>query len=155
MFATRQGMARLTAALFAFAVAALVAVAVACGGGSGGSNNNPTGPSGGGTTQPTITITAGGVDPREINIRSGQTVLFVNNDSRPHQMLTTPHLRHDDCPPINNVDTLAPGASRMTGGMTVSRICGYHDHMNPEDNRFRGQINVDTSEGPAPGYIRP
>lgn len=141
----------------AFSLAAGVALTMwACGGGDGG-GGGPTTPSpgGGAPTQPTITITANGVDPSVITIRSGQAVLFVNNDSRPHQMFTTPHLRHDDCPPINSVDLLAPGASRMTAGMTVSRVCGFHDHLNPDDNRFRGQINVDTSEGPAPGYIRP
>jgi plastocyanin len=126
----------------------------ACG---GGDSSSPTGPSGGtgGTSQPTVTLTANGVDPKEINIRSGQTVRFVNNDSRTHEMLTTPHLLHTDCPAINAVGSLAAGASKMTDALNVVRICGYHDHMNPDDQRFRGQINVDTSEGPAPGYIRP
>ncbi|MGH9314675.1 MAG: hypothetical protein ACRD09_09335 [Vicinamibacterales bacterium] len=140
---------------YASSVAVAAALTVwACG---GGGSSSPTGPSGGsgGTTQPTIRITANGVDPKEITIRSGQTVLFVNNDGRTREMLTTPHLFHTDCPAINAVGNLAAGASRMTEALNVVRICGYHDHLNPDDQRFRGQINVDTTEGPAPGYIRP
>jgi hypothetical protein len=31
------------------------------------------------------------------------------------------------------------------------RGCGFHDHMNPDDNRFRGQVLVGLGAGdPAP-----
>lgn len=136
--------------------AAAALTALACGGGGGG-GGNPTTPSpgGGSSSQLTITITANGVDPKVLSIRAGQRVKFVNNDSRTHQMLTTPHLVHTDCPPINDVGTLTAGAERMTGDLNAVRICGYHDHQNPDDQKFRGTINVDTNEGPPPGYVRP
>jgi plastocyanin len=129
---------------------------LACGGGGGGSSS-PTSPSpgGGSSAQPTITITANGVDPKVLDIRTGQRVRFVNSDGRTHEIYTTPHGAHTDCPAINAVGTLAAGADRMTNPLETARICGYHDHQNPDDQKFRGQINVDTSEGPAPGYIRP
>jgi plastocyanin len=133
--------------------ATLGALACSGGGGGGGNPNNPSPPPSSST--PTITITANGVDPKVVDIRTGQRVRFVNNDTRTHEMLTTPHLLHTDCPAINEVGSLTSGSNRMTGTMDVARICGYHDHMNPDDQRFRGQINVDTNEGPAPGYIRP
>jgi plastocyanin len=134
-------------------LAAAVAVGLAaCGG--GGSSSTPTAPSpGGGATVPTITITADGVAPKTIDIKVGQQVRFVNSDSRNHEMLSTPHLLHTDCPPINLVGNLTPGANKMTGNLNAVRICGFHDHQNPDDQRFRGQINVDTAEGPAPGYV--
>ena len=110
---------------------------------------------GGGTTVPTVTITANGVEPKTIEITAGQQVRFVNNDSTTREMLSTPHLAHTDCPAINAVGVLSPGSNKMTEGMTTVRICGFHDHRNPDDNRFRGQINVGTSQGPPPGYIRP
>jgi plastocyanin len=138
----------------AFAVAAALAVTfAACG---GGGYNQPTSPSpGGGSVGATITITANGVSPKEVDIVPGQTVRFVNNDNRVREMLSTPHLVHDDCPPTNSVGSLQPGANRNTGTFQTLRICGFHDHQNPDDNRFRGQINVGTREGPAPGYSSP
>jgi len=131
------------AAVGSMALAALAA----CGGGS-----PPTGP-GGGATVPTVTISASGITPSTLQISSGQQVRFVNNDSTTREMLSTPHLVHDDCPAINTVGSLAPGESRTTGNLNTVRICGFHDHRNPDDQRFRGQINVGTSQGPGPGYI--
>jgi plastocyanin len=145
---------RLTSA-FGVAVAMALAVGACGGGGDGGGGGSPTAPGTGGGTPITITITASGLEPRDVTISSGQVVRFVNNDNRPHEMLTTPHLMHTDCPPINNVGNLSPGASRDTAALNTVRICGFHDHLNPDDTRFRGQINVGTQEGPAPGYIRP
>jgi plastocyanin len=140
----------------AYTVASTTLFAVAfaaCGGGG----SAPTSPSGGGgtTTVPTVTITANGVEPRTIEISSGQQVRFINNDGTTREILSTPHLTHTDCPPINAVGTLSPGSNRMTDAMNTVRICGYHDHRNPDDQRFRGQINVGTSQGPTPGYVRP
>jgi plastocyanin len=138
-------------------VAAAIALTVwACSSGSDGGGGNPGQPTPQpGGTIPTITITANGVDPKELNIHSGQAVRFVNNDNSPHEMLTTPHLMHTDCPSINEVGLLNPGASKDTASLNVVRICGFHDHRNPDNQAFRGQINVDTTQGPAPGYIRP
>lgn len=140
-----------------FGIAAAMALTVwACGGDSGGGNpNQPTPPPSSGGTIPTITITATGVDPKQINIHSGQAVRFVNTDTRAHEMFSTPHGTHTDCPSINEVGMINPGASRDTAGLDVVRICGFHDHLNPDSQAFRGQINVDTTQGPAPGYIRP
>lgn len=101
----------------------------------------------------TVTISAAGVTPSTVQISAGQQVRFVNNDTTTREMLSTPHLVHDDCPAINSVGNLAPGESRMTGSLNTVRICGFHDHRNPDDQRFRGQINVGTSSGPGPGYI--
>jgi plastocyanin len=138
--------------LTAAAVAAgFVVTVVACGGGS-----SPTSPPGGGSNNPaTVTITANGVTPKTIEISAGQQVRFVNNDGTAHEMLSTPHLSHTDCPAINVVGTLSPGSNRFTDSLTTVRICGFHDHRNPDDDRFRGQINVGTNTGPGPGYIRP
>jgi plastocyanin len=122
----------------------------ACGGGG----SSPTSP-GGSNNVATVTIGANGVSPSTVQISAGQQVRFVNNDGSPHEMLSTPHLQHTDCPGINAVGTLSPGENRMTERLNTVRICGFHDHRNPDDQRFRGQINVGTSAGPAPGYIKP
>ena len=130
--------------------AGLVMASSTCGGGG----SPPTSPGSGGSGPVTVTNTANGVTPKIVEISAGQQVRFINNDSATHEMLSTPHLFHTDCPPINSVGNLAPGGDRATGSLNVVRICGYHDHRNPDDDRFRGQINVGTNSGPGPGYIR-
>ena len=138
--------------LAAAAVAGGVVVALAACGGGGSA---PTSPGGGSANPVTVTITANGIAPQTVEISAGQQVRFINNDDTTREILSTPHLMHTDCPAINAVGSLSPGSNRTTGSLTVVRICGYHDHRNPDDQRFRGQINVGTSTGPGPGYIRP
>jgi len=126
-----------------FAVASALALAFACGGGGGG----PTSPGpGGGSPGPsgaTITIGANGaVNPSSVAITSGQSVTFVNSDSRPHQMQSDPHPAHTDCPAINAVGTLAAGQTRLTNALTTVRTCGFHDHLDDSNPNLRGSIVV-------------
>jgi plastocyanin len=118
----------------------------ACGGsstssGSGGSPTTPTttlAPAG----LPTITITASGVGPKQLEIPVGSRVLFVNNDTVPHEMHSDPHPTHEICPPINEVSALAPGQSRQTGVFTTARSCGYHDHGQSTNTSLQGTIVI-------------
>jgi plastocyanin len=125
-------------------VAAVVALAVACGG--GGSNNNPGGPSpGGGSPGPsgaTITISNGTVNPSNVTINTGQSVTFVNNDSRPHQISSDPHPNHTDCPPINGLGTVGANQTALTNALTTARSCGFHDHLDDTNPNLRGTIVV-------------
>jgi hypothetical protein len=127
------------------ATAALIAgTAAACGG-----NGGPTGPSnpgggggGGGTPGPvgaTITITASGTN--SVTINAGQSVTFVNNDSRARNMNSDPHPVHTDCPALN-VGILSPGQSRTSNALTTARTCGFHDHDDPDNGSVRGQVTV-------------
>lgn len=77
---------------------------------------------------------------RQITIDQGARVLFINNDTRPHNMTSDPHPEHDECPAINQVGLLQPGQQRETGNMVIVRTCGYHDHDNPDTNGLKGQI---------------
>ncbi len=124
----------------------------ACGGGGGGAPLSPSpGPSQPGQPAATVTITAAGVSPRTVRIEPGQSVRFENNDTQAHVPSSDPHPTHTDCPAINAAGTLAPGASRDTAALPAARSCGFHDHNNPDDDRFRGQIVV--GDGPEmPGY---
>jgi hypothetical protein len=124
-----------------------------CGGGDGG---NPSGPSNPGGTPPpsaatTITISANGVDPKTVRIEAGQAVRFVNSDGSVRVPSSDPHPVHSDCPAINSAGTLSPGASGTTGALNAVRACGFHDHNNPDDSRFRGQIVVGDARE-MPGY---
>jgi plastocyanin len=112
-----------------------LALEAACGGSSPSSPGPPP------QTGPTITISSGGVSPKDLSVSPGARVLFVNNDSRPHDMASDPHPDHDDCREINGV-RLNPGQSRETGNLVEVRTCGFHDHDNPDNNGLQGRITI-------------
>ena len=109
----------------------------ACGGGGGTTPAPPP------TTNPfTFTISASGISPKEFTVPQGTRVLFVNNASRRRNMTSDPHPEHEDCPEINNVGPLNTGQSRETGNLNVVRICGFHDHDDPDNVSVRGRIII-------------
>ena len=109
----------------------------ACGGSDSSSPSTP-----GVTPAATITITASGVSPKTVTVSPGSQVLFINNDSREHQMYSDPHPEHTDCPPFDQVGSLVPGQSRATGNLNVVRTCNFHDHLRFEDNSLRGSVII-------------
>jgi plastocyanin len=135
------------------AIMALATLA-ACGGSS------PTGPSGGGGggggSAPVVgatssvgpigaTITIGGnsaVSPSQVTIAVGQSVTFVNNDTRSHQMQSDPHPLHTNCPSINNVGLLPAGQSKSTLGFSGTGTCTYHDHNDSSNAALMGRIVI-------------
>lgn len=114
--------------------------AAGCGGGSS-SPSTPSTPSAPANPN-TITITASGVSPKQLTVAPGSRVLFVNNDTRAHEMASDPHPDHQDCPPINSVGLLNPTQSRETTNLIDVRTCGFHDHQNPDNTSLKGQITV-------------
>ena len=110
----------------------------ACG---GGGSTNPTPPP---QTNPyTITIAAGGVvSPKDLTVPLGTRVLFVNNDSRRHDMTSDDHPDHLECPPLNQVGVLTPGQNRESGNLVTARTCGFHDHDNPTERNLQGSIII-------------
>lgn len=85
---------------------------------------------------------SGAVSPVEIVVSPGSRVLFLNQDSRSHNMTSDPHPEHDQCPEINQVGFLQPGQSRETGNLVTVRTCGYHDHDNPDRASLKGRIVI-------------
>ncbi|NQW03382.1 MAG: hypothetical protein HQ485_05085 [Acidobacteria bacterium] len=124
------------------AVVFLVGVVSACSGG-GGNAPAPTSP---GTSAPTvtntITITAQGASPRDIQISVGTRVTIINNDSRSHNMASDSHPEHTMCPELNQLGLLAPGQTRESGNMNTVRTCGFHDHDNPGTASLTGTITI-------------
>jgi plastocyanin len=90
----------------------------------------------------TITITAAGATPKNIEIAIGSRVRFVNNDSRAHNMTSDPHPDHTDCPELNQVGFLNPGQSRETGNLVQIRSCGFHDHDLPNSTSLQGRVTI-------------
>ena len=116
--------------------AVLLAGCAACSGDSPSSNpNNPTNPY-------TITISPGStVSPKQLIVPPGTRVLFVNNDSRSHEMASDPHPDHEDCPQLNR-GVLNPGQMRETENLVTVRTCGFHDHNDPDRVDLRGSIII-------------
>jgi plastocyanin len=114
----------------------------ACGGGS--PSTPSTGGGGGTSSTTTITITSAGVSTTQLTISPGTRVLFVNNDSRAHNMTSDPHPEHTDCPEINSVGLLQPNQSRETGNLVAIRTCGFHDHDDPPPlgAKWSGRITI-------------
>ena len=91
----------------------------------------------------TITITAqGGASPLHIVVNQGTRVLFINNDTRAHEMTSNEHPAHTDCPEINQVGLLQPGQRIETGNLNTVRTCGFHDHINPGTANLTGSITI-------------
>ena len=155
----RAGNEQVLMLILAIILCATALWAIGCGGGGGGSST-------GGTTTPTpttsgavgavVTITSTGLSSSTPRVNTGERIRFTNNDSVVHQILTTPHLVHTDCPALNGVSSIAPGQSGTSEPLTTSGGCGFHDHLNPDNNNFRGQVLVGLGSGdptpPTPGY---
>lgn len=101
----------------------------------------PSAPSGPPAT-PTITITAAGMSPLELTINVGQRVAFVNNDTRPHDVVGGKDPSTPECPEIVQAGFLAPGQRGETGVFTTARTCEYHDHTMLSVPAFQGRIFI-------------
>jgi plastocyanin len=75
-------------------------------------------------------------------VSAGTQVTFTNNDSVHHDMESDPHPEHTDCPEINQVGFLSPGQTRQTGNLNTKRVCGFHDHDDAQNSRWRGTITI-------------
>jgi len=123
----------------------LLGVLSACG--------SSTGPSGvtvivndggtGGANGATITITSGGANPRNVTVSVGQTVTFVNNDSRSHEMASDPHPQHGSCPSMEAwLVSLTAGQTKVTHAFANAGTCRFHDHLDDSNAALQGTIIV-------------
>jgi plastocyanin len=118
---------------------------LACGDSNDGGGGSPLPPSGGGPgpSGATITISAtGAVSPTTVSVTTGQSVTFVNNDTKSHQIDSNPHPTHTNCPSINAVDVIAAGQSKLSNAFTVAGTCGFHDHSEPNNAALQGTITI-------------
>jgi len=141
-------MKNLRIGFFVFSLAAL-GVLSACG--SGGSTT----PGGGGTAVvvrdggtggpngATITLTSAGVRAATVTIAVGQTVTFINNDSKSHEIASNPHPQHGSCPSMENgLGVIAAGQTKVTHNFANAGTCGYHDNQDDTNTRFQGSIVI-------------
>ncbi|HEX9367312.1 MAG TPA: hypothetical protein VF921_11825 [Vicinamibacterales bacterium] len=118
--------------------------------GCGGSSTSPSGVTvivrdggAGGASAATITLTAAGVSAKSVTVAVGQTVTFINNDNRSHEMASDPHPQHGSCPSMENgLGTIAAGQTKVTHAFANAGTCGYHDHLDASNGAFMGSIVV-------------
>jgi plastocyanin len=134
---------------FAPLVASLVGVSLlACGGSSstGGPSSVTVISRSTGSVGPigaTVTMTSAGVNPRNVTIAVGQSVTFVNRDTRVHEIASNPHPIHGSCPSIEaGLGQIQPGQSRSTQGFANAGTCSYHDHLDDGNAGFQGTITI-------------
>ena len=113
----------------------LVVLGVGCSGGTPVAPINP-------TETNTITVTAAGASPQQIQIQAGERVLFVNNDDVVHDMSSDNHPSHLECLELNQAGFLSPGQSRETGNLVTARTCGFHDHLDAQNPRLSGTTTI-------------
>jgi plastocyanin len=90
----------------------------------------------------TISITPSGFVPLEVSITVGQAVRFVNNDTRPHDLVGGPDPAHPDCREIDVAGFLSSGQTRQTRAFPTARTCQYHDHAAIDVPGFQGTIII-------------
>ena len=95
-----------------------------------------------GPTIPTLTITDDGVTPTTVSVAVGGQVFMTNQRSTTHVIQSNPHPIHTDCPPLNALGSLTPGAGLLSGVFDVEATCGFHDHLNPGDGSLQGSVVV-------------
>jgi plastocyanin len=130
-------------------IGSLVAFGLVAGCGS----SSPNSPSGvtvivrdggvGGPNGATITITGAGVNPPNVTVAVGQTVTFINNDNRSHEMASNPHPQHGSCPSMEaGLGTIAAGQTKITHNFANAGACGFHDHLDDGNGSLKGTITV-------------
>jgi len=125
-------------------VAGALALMAACGG-SGGSLGGSTSPTGGCTpssSPATFVIQNNQVCPKTLTVSRGTQVTILNADATNHEMDSDPHPEHTDCPELNQIGFLNPGQSRQSGNLNIARTCGFHDHLNPDNNAVKGSVTI-------------
>lgn len=84
-------------------------------------------------TQPaekvTVEMTPSGFSPKELTVKKGSEVIFVNKDTVPHWPASGPHPAHTCYPGFDAKSPVAPGAS-YSHVFDLAKTCGFHDHIN-------------------------
>ncbi len=93
-------------------------------------------------TDPSVTITASGVNPQTLHVDSPVTVKFTNNDTVAHKIEPAPELKFDVCPEFNLLGTLQPGQSASAAFPEKVVICAYHDAAGPTNVAFQGLVVI-------------
>lgn len=86
-----------------------------------------------------VEMTSAGFSPKELKIKKGDAVEFVNKDSRQRWPASGVHPAHQMCPGFDALKQMSPGET-YSFTFNETKTCPMHDHMMP--NLF-GKIIVE------------
>ena len=127
------------------AILAAVVVSAACGSITSTTTNPDEGlldPAQPRSATPDISVTAAGLVPIVLHVDYPVTVTFTNNDTIPHKFESAPELGWDNCPELNTLATLKPGAKVSLPFTEREAVCAYHDVAKPKDVPFQGYVVI-------------
>lgn len=84
-----------------------------------------------------VTITASGFSPKEIIIKVGEDVTWMNSDAIDHTVNSAPHPTHTAYL-LLNLDAIKPGKKKSLT-FPKAGTYKYHDHLNPS---LTGSVTV-------------
>ena len=97
---------------------------------------------GAGPSGATITITGAGVSAKSVTVSVGQSVTFVNNDNKAHEIASNPHPVHGTCPSIESgLGTIGAGQTKTTHAFANAGTCGFHDHLDDGNASLQGAMS--------------
>lgn len=86
----------------------------------------------------TVEIHSNRFAPNILEIKRGETIIWVNKDNKARRVASNPHPVHNDYPGFDSLKNLEEGQSyRFT--FENSGVWGYHDHLNPN---VEGRVSV-------------
>ncbi|OGF77293.1 hypothetical protein A3H04_00875 [Candidatus Giovannonibacteria bacterium RIFCSPLOWO2_12_FULL_43_11c] len=83
-----------------------------------------------GVKEVVVDITASGFSPSEVRIKAGDTVKFINKDTKKRWPASGAHPTHLLCPGFDAKPGINPGES-YSFTFTEVKTCPTHDHLNP------------------------
>lgn len=84
-----------------------------------------------------VTISSSGFSPKDITIKAGESVTWMNNDSAVHTVNSAVHPTHQLYPPLNLGNIQAGG--KVSLAFPGAGTYKYHDHLNPSST---GSVTV-------------
>ncbi|OGF89737.1 hypothetical protein A3I27_03245 [Candidatus Giovannonibacteria bacterium RIFCSPLOWO2_02_FULL_43_11b] len=83
-----------------------------------------------GVKEVVVDITASGFSPSEVRIKAGDTVKFINKDTKKRWPASGAHPQHTTCLGFDAKPGINPGES-YSHTFTDVKTCPMHDHLNP------------------------
>ncbi len=85
-----------------------------------------------------VTVTASGFSPKDVTIKAGDSVTWMNNDSAVHNVSSAIHPTHQVYPPLNLGNIEAGG--KVSLKFPTAGTYKYHDHLSPS---LTGTVTVE------------
>jgi len=88
-----------------------------------------------------VQITAQGLSTKELNVKVGDTITFVNLDAMLHWPASGPHPTHQICQGFEPKQALKQN-EQFSYTFRQAVTCPIHDHINAQNQNFNGKIFV-------------